>query len=299
MHNRIVLNYWHGGLCNNIVQLCHAIYLAESTCSYLEVSPHPGLLETHHDFDFTNGEPTQETISDIFYWLDENLFGVKTIDWNIRRNILKRYIRPMLPKTLFPTAGQDGLTIHIRSGDIFRRKPAIKVFKRAPNLIVALKRLLSGTHRVNSEFIQPPLAFYTRVIESKPWSRIILIAQDTENPTIHALLKAYGTIEFQPGSLERDIMALLSAQNLVIGYGTFGITWALLSDHIQSLYSPVVPIKTFDHLYPGDIKGVSVYPFEFQNYIPIGQWKATARQKQLMLKYCDRNILAIHSPRDS
>lgn len=294
----MVLNYWNGGLCNNIVQLCHAIYLAESSRSYLEVWPHSGLLETHN-FDFTNGEPTREIISGIFYWLDENLFGVKTIDWTIRRNILKRYIRPMLPNTLFPDAGQDGLTIHIRSGDIFRRKPAIKVFKRAPNLTAALKRLLSGTHRVNSEFVQPPLAFYTRVINSKPWSRIILIAQDTTNPTIHALLKAYDTIEFQPGSLERDIMALLSAQNLVIGYGTFGITWALLSDHIQSLYTPLLPVKTFGQLYPGDISDLNVHPFEFQNYIPVGQWKATARQKRLMLKYHENNLLAINSSSDS
>lgn len=294
MHNRIVIKRWFGRLCNNIVQLCHAIYLAESTCSYLEVLPHPGLLKTH-DFDFTNGEPTQETIVHQFYWMDENLFNGKTLDWNVRRTILKRYIRPMLPKTLFPDTSQDGLTIYIRSGDIFKPVPVMKILKKAPNLRVGLKRIFYGKRGICPEFVQPPLAYYKRIIESKPWPRITLIAEDTENPNIHALLEAYDNIEFQQRSLEEDITALLSAQNLVISYGTFGITWALLSNHIQSLYCPLLPIKTYGQLYPEDISNLSVYPFDFKNYIPIGTWRATAKQKRLMLRYESSNILAVGS----
>ena len=300
MHNRIVIKKWFGRLCNNIVQLCHAIYLAESTCSYLEVLPHPGLLETH-DFDFTNGQPIQDLISRVFYWMeeDEDLFGVKKLDWNVRRNLLKRYIRPMLPERLFPETSQDGLTIYIRSGDIFKPTPAIKVLKKAPNPVEGLRRVLYGKRGICPEFVQPPLAFYKRVIESQPWSRIVLIAEDTANPNIRALLKTYNDIEFQRRNLESDITALLSAQNLVISYGTFGITWALLSNHIQSLYCPLLPIKTYGQLYPGDIKNLSVYPFEFQNYIPIGQWRSTARQKRLMLRYKGSNILAINASPDN
>ena len=294
MHNRIILNKWYGGLCNNIVQLCHAIYFAEKTHSYLEVLSHSGLLKTY-DFDFTDGEQIQNTISNNFFWLDQKILGVNAIDWNLRREILKRYIRQMLPEKLFSNTGEDGLTIHIRSGDIFKRKTAVEVFKEARNPLCGLKRLLAGTHRVHPLFVQPPLAFYKRVIESQPWSHVIIVAQDTENPVINALLRSYSNIEFQQRNLENDITALLSAQNLIIGYGTFGMTWALLSDHLQSLYCPLLPAKVFGELYPEDINNLGVHTFEFRNYIQLGQWKASARQKRMMLNYKPSNIMAVGS----
>ncbi len=292
MHNRIILKKWCGGLCNNIVQLCHAIYLAQKTHSYLEVLSHGGLLKTH-DLDFTDGEQIQNTISNNFFWLDRKILGVKTLDWNLRREILKRYIRPMLPEKIFSNTSEDGLTIHIRSGDIFKRKTAVEVFKEARNPLGGLKRVLAGTHRVNPLFVQPPLAFYQKVIESQPWSHALIVAQDTENPVIHALLRSYSNIEFQQRNLESDITALLSAQNLIIGYGTFGMTWALLSARLQSLYCPLLPAKVFGELYPEDLRNLGVHTFEFKNYIPLGQWKANVRQKRMMLNYKASNIIAI------
>lgn len=296
IHNRIVINKWFGGLCNNIAQLCHAIYLAKKTRSYLEILPHPGFLHTR-DFDFTNGEQIQNTISGNFFALDKNIFGVKTIEWNLRRKILKTYVRPMLPEEWFPHAGNDSLTIHIRSGDIFRCKTRIEAWKQAGNPVRGLIRILTDRHRVNTLFVQPPLAFYKRVIESKMWSRIVIVAQDMENPVIPTLLNSYSNIEFQLGSLESDIIALLSAQNVIIGYGSFGLTWALVSDYIQSLYSPLLPDKVFGQLYPGDISDFEVYTFEFENYISVGQWKASERQKRLMLSLSSYNIRAINETR--
>jgi hypothetical protein len=294
VHNHIILEKWVGGLCNNIVQLCHAVYLTEKTHSRLEVLPHCGLLETH-DFDFSSGEKCQETISDHFFWLYPEIFGTKHLDWNIRRKVLKRHIRPMLPARLFPKTGAEGLVIHVRSGDIFKRKPSIKVFKEAANPLCGLKRVFTGAHRVHPLFVQPPLAFYKQIIESQLWPYVLIIAQDTGNPIIHALQQAYSNVEFQLRNIESDIAALLSARNLVFGYGTFGITWALLSDHLQSLYCPAVPDLVFGPLHPGDIDDVDVHTFNFKNYIPSGQWKATAGQKRLMLKYKKKNIVSLSS----
>jgi hypothetical protein len=292
MHNRIVIEKWFGNNCNNIVQLCHAIYLAEKTHSYLVVRPHDrGLLATH-DFDFTEGAQIQGEISDTFFWLNKKNVGAKTIGWDVRKRILQKYVRPMLPGKLFSSTSRDGLVIHIRSGDVFRRKSAIKVFRGAPSYLLGLKRLLNGTHRVNGSFVQPPLVFYKHVIESKPWSQICIVAEDKANPVIDELLQSDYKIEFQQASLEEDITTLLAAKNLVVGYGTFGLTWALLSGCLESLYCPVLPERVFGELYPGDIHDLDVHTFEFRDYIPLGQWKASTVQKKMMLTYQFDSIVA-------
>jgi hypothetical protein len=290
MGNHIVVKRWYGGLCNNIVQLCHAVYVAEITRSYLEIPSH-WFLATH-DFDFTDGKSPEGVVAEHFFWLDKTVFDVAPMDWNLRRKILNTYIRPMLPCDLFANEGDEsGLTIYIRSGDVFCRKSTLQVLKQAKKLKTGIRRVLFGTHRVNAFYIQPPLAFYNLIIEQRKWSRIQIVAQDLENPVISALIDRHEQAEYVPGNLGADINKLLSAQNLVIGYGTFGMVWALLSSHLESLYSPVLPEEVFGHLYPGDLNNLEINSFEFSNYIPRGQWRATRRQKKMMLNYQVDNIV--------
>ncbi|MEM9905556.1 MAG: hypothetical protein AAF921_11095 [Cyanobacteria bacterium P01_D01_bin.44] len=342
MHDHLIIEGWAGRLCNNMTQLCHAIYLAEQTCSLLEIPPHDGLLETKN-FDFTQGEKPRKggyeqyrkVICSYFFWFSSGVMGIKDPDWNARRHILKTYVRPMLPKRLFPNAGKDELVIYIRSGDIFN--PAAKKARLKPGQAAALSttdgplhrwwlRLKTGKlggaatsmgisplrrwwrlmqrlvrqqpkkkprNRVNPNFVQPPLSFYKQIIESRRWSRIRIVAQDLENPVIPELLSTYSHIKFEQRDLEIDIATLLAAQHLVIGYGTFGITWALLSDHLKSLYCPSMPEQAFGELQPGEIEGVEIYAFKFKNYIPLGQWKATDNQKHLMLTHQVEDVIAV------
>lgn len=292
MNNHLVIDSWFGGLCNNITQLCHAIYIAEQTKSYLEILPHSEFLKTH-DFDFTDGVQNRKKIFSNFFHVDYTAFGVCPLNWNERRRLIKNYIRPMMSMKIFPDEHDSGLVIHIRSGDIFKRKSLRRVLVEAESPLIGLARLVKGTHRVHPSFVQPPLSFYQKILDnSSSWPRVTLIAEDLENPVITSLLEQYKYIRFKKGSLESDIRALLSAQNLVIGYGTFGITCALLSDHLQYLYSPILPAKIFGKLVPGDFENITIEAFEFANYIPLGQWKANSSQKLLMLNYDSRNITA-------
>ena len=104
------------------------------------------------------------------------------------------------------------------------------------------------------------------------------------------LLKKYKKIEFQLQDLESDIKTMLGAKNLVIGYGTFGVTWALLSSHLEALYCPLNPEYIFGALEEGDISHFETHTYEFQNYIPIGEWRSTKKQNQFMLEYKVENI---------
>ncbi len=291
MPGRVTIANWAGRLCNNIVQLCHAISYAERTHSYLSVPPHD-LLQTY-DIDFTTGSSSQDVLVDDFFWLNPQLFEAKYLEWNERRRILKTYIQAMLPSQLLPQTPQAGLVIHIRSGDIFQRLSAAEVFQQAQNPLRGVVRLIRGTHRVNAAFVQPPLAFYLSIIESQPWSQVTLVSEDLKNPVIQALRQAHPTIQFQLQDLEADIATLLAASHLVIGYGSFGMTWALLSEHLQSLYCPVVPAQVFGEVRPGNIEALDVHSFQFNNYISANCWRATAAQKQLMLTYDARNIVLV------
>ncbi len=159
--------------------------------------------------------------------------------------------------------------------------------------MVGLERVIAGTHRVHDCFTQPPLAFYERIINDKPWPYVIITAEDASNPVIHALIKHYDHVKFKQETLEQDIVQLLSAKNLVVGYGTFGITWALMSVHLSNLYCPLMPERIFGKLYPENIEGLEIQSFDFKNYIPLGKWKASKSQKYLMLSYGDENIVNV------
>jgi hypothetical protein len=297
--SELILERWIGRLCNHITQLCHGIHLAEQTHSRLAVPPHDGLLETR-GFDFTGGRPCQTTLTGDFFYPDREPLCDVPLGWNERRRILRTYIRPLLPERLFPDVGEDGLVIHIRSGDIFG-KPAGDVENAGRLASVPILGWLRRQWRerrafIHPNFVQPPLPFYRRVIDSRPWSRVRIVAQDEKNPVIPELLRSYGSIEFQPRDLETDISLLLAARNLAVGYGTFGVTWALLSSHLEGIFSPLVP-ALFGELRPGDLDGVRVQSYRFEGYIPHGQWKATEAQRQLMLTLAERNVVAVEASR--
>ena len=299
MHDKLIIDRWAGRLCNNMTQLCNAIYLAEQTRSQLEVPKHDGWLQVQ-DFDFSEGAPCPNTIAGAFFELneqDEVASQGSSPDWNERMRVLKQYVRPMLPENLFPERGEDELALHIRSGDVFNRAAkdtadggAIGIAAITGPLLRLYRRLKLG-HRAHPNFVQPPLSYYTQIIESHPWSRISIVAEDDENPVIPELLRRYDNVEFQPGDLKSDVTKLLAARHVVIGYGTFGIIWALLSDHIQSLYSPFVPALALGELRCDDIDDCAVHSYQFNNYIPIGQWDASDEQRQLMLTHPTSDVV--------
>ena len=269
----IQISAWYGGLCNNVTQLTHALHAAVETQSILLMPPKDApcsrdagaktrsrMLKLQAS-DFSNGAECHGDISGVFFFThDVPIFSeIRELNWETRRQVMRRHLRPFLSASLFDVVPSHELVIHVRSGDIFTTPHPF--------------------------FVQPPFSFYRKVIESRDWRAVRVVAEDTMNPTIGRILETYPTALFEPGTLEQDIRRLLAAEALVIGYGTFGPIWALLSENVRSLYAPVVPARVFGELLPGDLVDIDVHTFEFRNYIGPTDWKATPEQLRMMVEH--------------
>ena len=95
----------------------------------------------------------------------------------------------------------DDLYINIRSGkDIFKK------------------------HRhIHGNYIQPPLCFYKTIIAMFNFSKIYIISNGKENPTVDELLKSYNNIKYLHGTVQEDVGFILSAKNLVLPYSSFSV----------------------------------------------------------------------------
>jgi hypothetical protein len=114
---------------------------------------------------------------------------------------------------------KNELCIHIRSGDIFNKK---------------------DEDISHDSYIQPPLVFYRKIILSKDWEKIKIIAEDTLNPCINAIISEFNKkykIEFNVRKLEEDVLDIISCHNIVYGTGTFVPCLLLLNDNNPQKYT--------------------------------------------------------------
>lgn len=195
-----------------------------------------------------------------------------------RRQYLHQYVSDHLPLTE-TDLGEDTLVLHIRSGDIF-------------NIDMGW-----GTHvEAISQYVQPPLVYYQKIIEQERPRRVIIVSTpDLANPVINALSELVPNVEISCGSLLEDISLLCSASRLVVGFGTFGLMSALLSKRIQKLYAPR---PVCDTVYNSDrlpcdysMLDMEVVEAEFPGYIAHGTWSNSKEQRQCMLEHEVVNFL--------
>ena len=288
---------WFGRLGNNILQITNGIHVARLYRSRLVLTQprddgyRPALLGLR-DLDFT--EPGSEAVGDcqvaLFRLPALDLVQEHPLDWEGRRCVLAEFVRPMLPHSLAEAAGggDDDLVIHIRSGDIFRgieidtASDGTPAWKRPPR-----------RRWVHAKYVQPPLAYYCRIIGSRSWRSVRIVAEDRVNPVIRALLAEYPFARHEPGSLEDDARVLLSARNLVIGYGTFALSWALTSRNLRRLYCTSLPTDVLGTLRDGDLEGVETHVFRLDDYLRPGEWRCTDKQLRRMLELPDSNVVAV------
>ena len=146
---------------------------------------------------------------------DKNsLYFQKIFKPEIRINSLENEIKKNLPKIIL---NQNDLFIHIRSGDIFK-------------------------YRINkdSNYAQPPLCFYQRIINKFSFRKIFIISQDKENPIIDLLIKQYPKIIFTKNNLEQDVSILSNAYNIVGSNSSFFTTIILINNNLRIIWE-------FDH----------------------------------------------------
>lgn len=103
----------------------------------------------------------------------------------------------------------DTLVMHIRSGDIY-------------------------STNIQPAYAQPPLCYYKSIINKYKWKRVMILAQDMQNPVIPELIKMGA--EFYNFSLKKTIQHVYYAKTLVIGFGTFGFGVLRICDQPKVVY---------------------------------------------------------------
>lgn len=270
---------------NSILQLSHALQIAHSLGVQRLYLPHLWYLTPgwHHTSEglAIHHPPSQSSEPDLRHdslVLTGSFLRMSALrplqSRRLRPRRLLRAIRPLLRlETKAEPAHRHDLTIHLRSGDVFRDQPP------------------------HPSYGQPPLAFYQRVIVSRPWRRVSLVFEDQLNPVIPALLdwlpRHCEEVVTLNGSLESDLTQLLRARNLVSGRGTFCCAVAALSRRLRHVFSFDEPFPAWgnrritNHILV-DRQGL------YAGSVCRGNWSHSPEQRQLMLNY---PITAIDPPR--
>lgn len=245
-----------GRFGNNLIQLINALSLAEKLNTPLVT-----FNFTHFKARVINikvNEPTSKKIIEhTFYYQVKKRFPEyeKPSESDVER--YKKYILPILDYELQPQYDYDnGLFIHIRSGDIF------------------------ASNHPHQKYMQPPLDYYVKIInlESKKNANnklgqpIYIFYEDDRNPTVNALKTLYPTAIFANLSMKKLIGTFLKVKYAVSGQGTLISSILKLNDKIERHYTCC----------PTAVCSKSLL-VKLPDYITC--WKNTKEQHDIMLSY--------------
>jgi len=187
------------------------------------------------------------------------LFFIKP---EIRINILKNEILSNLP--IIKTNIND-LYIHIRSGDIFNT--------------LALT------------YSQPPLCFYSNIINNFSFKNIYIISSDRKNPVFKKLIKIFPSILYNKNNISTDIATLIYAFNIVGSISSFLISSIKFNENLKYFweYNIYRMIEKIYHLHNNIYKYSINYTifrmessFNYKNRMY--NWNNKYSQKILMIK---------------
>lgn len=210
-------------------------------------------------------------LSGPFFYATPFAAALGTTDLQERHRIAQDVLFPMMDFANCPRNINEGeLAIHIRSGDLFSRKVP------------------------HPDYVQPPLAFYRRIIDKMLASgridRVCLVFEDRKNPCVNAVIAYLQSrsvpFRIQSGTLREDIEALLAAQHMVFGFGSFGQAICRLSKEVQSVHAYNDP----GYVNLLNVREVTVVTDKAGQYIGKGQWKRDEAQLRMMVDYPEENL---------
>jgi len=259
----LCIREWYGRLGNNILQVRNVLLIAlYYRCNVF--------LPTHSFFNknlvllFDDGGPNDSIYvdddgSDFFY---RDLLSKFAPAFSVGNDgIMNQIVRELfvLPETDMQPLGPDDLVIHIRSGDIFSDDPL-------------------------PFYIMPPLSYYREILESRTYTNVYMLAEDTRNPCISSLLALYPDIKFHIQSLEEDVAMVLRATNIVMAFGTFVPALLCLTDNATVVHVPSYICTTTRGLL--EQKGCDICVHDLDKYTAVmGPWQNRPEQRNLMLTF--------------
>lgn len=152
---------------------------------------------------------------------------------------------------------KHGLYIHIRSGDVFDKKP-------------------------NPHYGQPPLCYYESIIVTWNFKNVYVIAEDTKNPVVGELIRKYDAKLIMTDLLQ-TIGYIVNAKNVVMSFGTFVPSLLRLApDDPEKRLFRYGGVESYladawkNHYF------TNISDFYMKSIIR-GKWKNTEEQRQIML----------------
>lgn len=204
-------------------------------------------------------------ILNLFYSKDSILYSMFIFKPEIRLNLIRNEIIKNLIKV--KTSIND-LYIHIRSGDIFKKK------------------------KLNKYYSQPPLCFYQKILNNYKYEQVYIISAEENNPVIPKLIKEYPNINFRYNSIIYDISILINAFNIVNSISSFLNLILQFNYKIKFLWDyNIYQISEKIILYHYDLYKFPHINFTIFRMEPslnykkeMFKWKNNKKQKKLMIK---------------
>lgn len=210
----LIVNTWVGGLGNSINVLTNALHIVLYYKEQIKFTlPHKffNLKYIENMFkDFTNNRNFKFN-NDIFYKAKLiNKHKLPSEIFNQNKNEVYDILRKSFiidQKDIIPLP-EDILVIHIRSGDIFSKKP-------------------------HKKYVPPPLWYYTNIINKHNFKQIIIVSENKLNPCVDKLLELYPNAVYNKNNIIDDINIILGASYIIYSVGTFVPSLLRLNPYIK------------------------------------------------------------------
>ena len=213
-------------------------------------------------------------LSNLDYYFYYTTYNLKL---ESRFNVFKNEILSNLPKI---NTDINDLYIHIRSGDIF----------------------LNRNPEYASDYAQPPLCFYERIIKENNFNKIYIISQDRGNPVIDKLINENKNIIYNQNYIEIDIALLSYAYNIVGSISSFLISIIKLNNNLKyfweyDIYLTSLKVPHLHHSIYNFTRNYTIFQMKpsklYKNEMII--WQCSDYQLNLMInETCPYNFTVIY-----
>jgi hypothetical protein len=220
----IKINNWYGRLGNNIKQVINCCHMALHLNCNIIIPKHEFFNKTNIVINRQNHintgleiEYIEPSSIDQFFSRDEilkqlkNLLDIDKSIFDNNKQAICSIIKDLFVIKCKKNDQPNDLYIHIRSGDIFVNPHPL--------------------------YIQPPLTFYTNIINSTNYNKIYLIAEDTVNPVVNRLLEIYSNTIWKKQDLNKDIENIINCKNIIFGIGSFVPNILYMNDNLKKIWT--------------------------------------------------------------
>ena len=256
----VKISRWNNRTGNHLVSLLNTIEHSFNRNNFYKLEiPEHNFFSLKSNENLSNKEICKcNKIHDFTHNINPNIHNPLSLDE--LKFIFNKYVK-YNEKYLNLDISENDIGIHIRSGDIKKKK------------------------NPQGYYVQPPLNYYTEIINNNLNRSIIIVFENTNNPIINKLkdiYKDYTNIKFQSSTLELDIYTLSKCKILVWGTGSFCIIPYCLSNSIKK---NIIPNTFYGciRFFKNNKSSNNVLFIDLPNYIH--GWKNTNEQHNIMLNY--------------